>query len=68
MKKSKKIIGTILATIIGISVIVSTTKPVEAGYYVSSCCDDDGNIRCRINWVRIGTPCSCYGQGWGYSC
>lgn len=38
----------------------------EYGYF---CCDQFGTRRCQLAQPGIlGTPCFCYGQGWGYTC
>ncbi len=38
----------------------------EYGYF---CCDQFGTRRCQLAQPAIlGSPCFCYGQGWGYTC
>jgi len=65
----KKLIGFVLALVIGIIVIAPVHEAEAQVVYTRKCCDGNNNVRCVLeNWTPVGNSCFCYGQGWGYAC
>lgn len=64
----KKVIGILLAAVIGLAVVAPTNADAQV-IYTRKCCDASGAVRCiLVNWTPVGDSCFCFGQGYGYAC